>query len=153
QYAVRHNPFAYFHSIIDSPVCAERDVPLDRLPADLANEASTANLSYITPNLCHDGHDSPCVDGQPGGLVSADGFLRPWVPRILASPAYRHDGLLVVTFDEADGVGDSSACCGEGPAPNALLPGILGPGGGRIGALVLSPFVAPGSRNDTAYNH
>ena len=27
QYAARHNPFVYFHSIIDRPVCAQRDVP------------------------------------------------------------------------------------------------------------------------------
>ena len=26
------------------------------------------NYVFITPNLCHDGHDTPCVDGQPGGL-------------------------------------------------------------------------------------
>lgn len=153
QYAVRHNPFLYFHSIIDSPSCAARNVPLEQLSTDLEREATTANLTYITPSLCDDGHDSPCVDGRPGGLVSADAFLQTWIPWILASPAYRQDGMLVVTFDEADGVGDSSACCGEGPGPNAPLPGILGLGGGRTGALVLSPFVAAGSWNDTAYNH
>src|SRR3954453_1689311 len=32
----RHNPFVYFHSIIDRPVCAQRDVPLDQLSGDLA---------------------------------------------------------------------------------------------------------------------
>jgi hypothetical protein len=36
QYAARHNPFVYFHSIIDTPACAARDVPLCRLPDDLA---------------------------------------------------------------------------------------------------------------------
>ena len=35
QYAARHNPFVYFHSIIDSPSCARNDVPLSRLPGDL----------------------------------------------------------------------------------------------------------------------
>ena len=38
---------------------------------------------------------------SPGGLVSADRFLAPWVPKILASPAYKADGMLVITFDEA----------------------------------------------------
>ena len=154
QYAVRHNPFMYFHSVIDSPACARSVVDLEALSADLADPGRTPNLVYVTPNLCHDAHDAPCVDGQPGGLVSADAFLRTWVPRILASPAYRQDGMLVITFDESDGaVADSSACCGEGPAPNAPLPGILGLGGGRTGTVVLSPFVTPGSRNDTPYNH
>jgi hypothetical protein len=153
EYAARHNPFVYFHSVIDSPACAQRDVPLDALTGDLAHESTTPNLTYVTPSLCDDGHDSPCVDGRPGGLASADAFLRAWVPPILASPAYRHDGLLVITFDEADGVTDSAACCGEGAGPNTPLPGITGPGGGRVGALVLSPYVDPNSWNDTGYNH
>ena len=66
QYATRHNPFVYFHSIIDSPACARDDVPLSRLPGDLGGVESTANLSLIVPNLCNDGHDAPCVDGRPG---------------------------------------------------------------------------------------
>ena len=155
QYAARHNPFLYFHSLLDSGECARHDVDLSQLPGDLAVSRSTANVSYITPNLCEDGHDSPCVDGRPGGLVSADAWLRSWVPRILASPAFRKDGLLVVTFDEADteSPGGADACCGEGPGPNSPLPGIYGLGGGRTGAVVVSPFVAPGSFNDTPYNH
>ncbi|MGZ4616710.1 MAG: alkaline phosphatase family protein, partial [Actinomycetes bacterium] len=155
QYAARHNPFVYFHSVVDSPGCAANDVDLSRLTTDLAQVSTTPNLSYITPNLCDDGHDAPCVDGRPGGLVTADAWLRTWVPKILASPAFKSDGLLVVTFDEADtGTPDgAAACCGEGPGPNAPLPGIYGMGGGRVGAVVVSPFVTPGSWNDTAYNH
>jgi hypothetical protein len=34
-----------------------------------------------------------------------------------------------------------------------LKPGINGPGGGRTGAVVLSPFVAPGTVSDQPYNH
>jgi hypothetical protein len=157
QYAARHNPFVYFHSIIDEPSCAANDVPLDRLPADLASAATTANFSFITPNLCEDGHDGPCVDGRPGGLASIDDFLEEWVPKILASPAYQQDGMLIVTFDEAEAEAnpdsDASACCGEIPGPNSPLPGIFGLGGGRVGALVLSPWTQPGSVNDTPYNH
>jgi hypothetical protein len=154
QYAARHNPFVYFHSIIDSPTCAANDVPLSALPNDLASTATTANLTYITPNLCHDGHDSPCVNGEPGGLVSADAFLQTWVPKILASPAYRTDGLLIVTFDESDSPAkDASACCGEGPGPNSPLPGISGLGGGRVGAVLVSRWIKAGSFNDTPYNH
>ncbi|HEX4777634.1 MAG TPA: alkaline phosphatase family protein [Acidimicrobiia bacterium] len=156
QYATRHNPFVYFHSIVDSPSCNANDVPLDRLDTDLRSESTTPNLAYITPNLCHDGHDSPCVDGQPGGLVSADQFLSQWVPKILASPAYKADGLLVVTFDEADvggDHGDSSACCNTPPSPNTQQPGGNGPGGGRVGALLVSASIQAGSTNQTPYNH
>jgi phosphatidylinositol-3-phosphatase len=155
QYAARHDPFVYFHSIIDdAATCNANVVPLDRLPADLASADSTRNFSFITPNLCEDGHDSPCVDGRPGGLVSADAFLRTWVPRILGSAAYRRDGLLIVTFDEAE-TGDASACCDEQPGPNTPNPGgpTPGPGGGRTGAVVLSPWVRPGTINGQPYNH
>jgi len=154
QYAARHNPFVYFHSIIDSPSCAANDVPLTQLEGDLANSTTTANLTYVTPNLCHDGHDAPCANGEPGGLVSADAFLQAWVPKILASPAYRTDGLLIVTFDESDSPeSDASACCGEGPGPNSPLPGITGLGGGRVGAVLVSRWIKPGTFNDTPYNH
>src|SRR5579862_9637186 len=84
-YATRHDPFVYFHSIIDSSQCARRVVGLDALTHDLASTATTPNLVYITPNVCNDGHDSPCKDGRPGGLTSADAWLRTWVPKILAS--------------------------------------------------------------------
>jgi len=154
QYAARHNPFVYFHSITDSPSCAANDVPLDRLGADLASTGTTANLTYITPNLCHDGHDTPCVDGQPGGLASADTFLSTWVPKIQASPAYRKDGLLIVTFDESDSpASDATAGDGETAGPNSPTPGITGPGGGRVGAVVLGRAVKPGTSTATSYNH
>jgi hypothetical protein len=154
QYAARHDPFVYFHSIIDSPACAQHVVDLSALTTDLRSASSTPSLSYITPNLCHDGHDAPCVDGAPGGLVSADAWLKQWIPRITSSPAFGKDGVLVITFDESDSPqSDSSACCGEGPGPNTPLPGISGLGGGRVGALVISPFVRPGTWSTTPYNH
>jgi hypothetical protein len=154
QYATRHNPFVYFHSIIDSPDCNKNVVGLDALTSDLRGSAKkTPNLVFITPNLCNDGHDEPCVDGAPGGLVSADAFLSTWVQKILASKAFKKDGVLVVTFDEADFPEDSSDCCGPTPTPNVTQPGLGGPGGGRVGAVVVSRFVKPGSTNDTPYNH
>jgi hypothetical protein len=154
QYAARHNPFVYFHSIIDSPVCAASDVDLSRLPTDLASPASSPSYAMIVPDLCNDAHDATCADGGPGELPAADAFLRKWVPQILASPAYADGGLLIVTFDEAES-GDASACCGESAGFNTPNPGALtwGPGGGRVGAVLVSPFVAPGTVNATPYNH
>lgn len=157
QYAAKHDPFIYFHSIIDDQQrCAAHVVNLTRLSADLASPATTANYSFITPNLCNDGHDARCADGRQGGLAAIDAFLRVWVPRIERSPAFRADGLLVITFDESDGAGPegASACCGEQPLPGAKYrPGLGGPGGGRVGAVVLSPFVKRGSVSQVPYNH
>jgi hypothetical protein len=86
-------------------------------------------------------------------MPAADAFLREWVPRITGSPAYRSDGLLAIVFDEA--ASDSSACCGERPGPNTPAPGAQsgGPGGGRTGAVLLSPFIRPGTTSDQQYNH
>ncbi|KRE89028.1 phosphoesterase [Frateuria sp. Soil773] len=151
RYADKHDPFVYFHSIIDDPAyCGAHVVPLDDMANDLRQVTTTPNFAFITPDLCHDGHDAPCRNGEPGGLVSADQFLRTWVPRITASPAFRKDGLLIVTFDE--GI-DAKACCGEQGLPGGPQPGQYGPGGGRIGAVMLSPFIRPGTVSDHPYNH
>ncbi|MFE4837251.1 alkaline phosphatase family protein [Arthrobacter sp. NPDC056691] len=141
QYATRHNPFVYFAGITSSPECERNDVGLSSLSGDLKTVATTANLSYISPNLCNDGHDSPCVDGREGGLVSADVWLRKHVPEIMASPAYKQDGMLVITFDEAEGK----------ESADAALPG--GAAGGLIGTLVLSPLARAGATSDRLYNH
>jgi hypothetical protein len=156
QYAARHNPFVYFHSIVDTPSCDAHDVPLDQLTADLTQVSTTPNFSMIVPNLCHDGHDAPCADGEPGGLVSADQFLQQWVPKITASDAFNKNGMLIVAFDEAEISGsdsDARACCGEMSGPNTLMPGITGPGGGLVGAVILSKFVKARSVNNNPYNH
>jgi hypothetical protein len=155
QYASRHNPFVYFHAIIDLPtLCARHVVNLDMLPADLESAASTPNYVFITPGLCSDGHDATCKSGDgKGGLGAADAFLQRWVPQITDSPAFRQrNGLLIVTFDESE-TSDSSACCGEIAGPGSPLPGISGPGGGRVGAVLLSPCIAPGTVSQTPYNH
>jgi hypothetical protein len=158
QYATRHDPFVYFHSIIDDDAnCATHDVNLEQLPHDLASVASTPNFSFITPNLCHDAHNTHCKTGEPGGLVSADAFLRRWVPIITASPAFQQDGVLIITFDESEfkdgNMPDVAACCDETHPAGSPVPGIEGPGGGLIGAVVLSPFVKPGTVSNVPYNH
>ena len=155
EYATRHDPFVYFRSIIDHPrYCAAHVVRLGALTSDLGRVRTTPRLSYITPDLCHDGHDAPCADGRPGGLRSVNGWMRTWVPKILASPAFRRDGVLVITADESDSPqSDSTACCGEGASANTPLPGISGPGGGRIGALVISRWTRPNTWSTTPYNH
>jgi phosphatidylinositol-3-phosphatase len=152
-YASRHDPFVYFHSIIDNAgLCDSQVVNLSLLPGDLAHVSSTRNYTFITPNLCDDGHDATCANGQTGGLPAANAFLKTWVPKITASQAFKEDGLLMVIFDESAG-GDSSSCCGEIPGPAAPEPGGTGPGGGRTGAVMLSPCVAPGTVTQTPYDH
>jgi hypothetical protein len=161
QYAARHNPFVYFESIIDFPTCQANDVDLAQLTTDLASASTTPNYAFITPDLCNDGHDTPCADGGPGGMTQANSFLQQWVPRITSSPAFKDKGLLLVTFDEAQGdpqhptSSDASACCNEQPGFNTPNPGgpIPGPGGGKVGAVALSPCIKPGTTDSSDYNH
>jgi hypothetical protein len=114
QYATRHNPFVYFHFIIDNVAeCNANVVPLGKLGADgkplttghLARDLSrietTPRFGFITPNVCNDGHDATCAGsnsegGHVGGLVAADLWLKHWMPLILDSAAYRDGHMLVV---------------------------------------------------------
>jgi len=153
QYAAKHNPFVYFHSIIDDQAnCDAHVVNLQQLQADLRSIQTTPNYSLIVPNLCHDGHNALCASGQPGGLVAVNRFLKIWVPKILAAPAFRKNGLLLITFDEGS-ASDGRACCHEMKLPGGPKPGRLGPGGGRIGAVALSPFIRPDTVSEVPYNH
>jgi phosphatidylinositol-3-phosphatase len=171
-YATRHDPFAYFESVIgDQTYCDEHVVAMGSpsgamppaalhgetgLARDLERAGKTPTFSFITPNLCNDGHDYRCAN-QPSGasaLADVDSFLETWVPKITSSPAFLKGGLLEITFDESDGpFSDASSCCEELPGPGSPLPGITGPGGGRVGAVLLSPFIKAGTVSETPYNH
>lgn len=156
-YDAAHDPFLYFHTILDDqPRCAAHIVNLDELSKDLRSDGTTPNYVFIVPNLCHDGQDDHCGDGTPGGAAGMDDFLRKWVAAVTGSPAFRQDGLLIVTFAQSDGVTPDGydACCGEKSlASNPLEPGFRGPGGGRVGAVALSPFIRPGTVSSVPYNH
>jgi hypothetical protein len=183
EYRSKHNPWVYYHDVTDNlPYCDAHDVPLgafgtdpshpgtyDRLGMlrrDLAKEPTTPAYSFITPNQCSDGHDD-CTSGTPGGedpaakLAQMDSFLQVVVPMIMASPAYgdpaHPKGLIVIVFDEGT---DSAACCDEQPSPELAHEGQggmngspFGPGGGAVGAVLLSPAIRPGTVSTALYNH
>src|SRR3954447_15357868 len=116
QYATRHTPFVYSHSIIDDQGrCDAHDVNLAALGPDLADAAKTPSFAFITPDLCSDGHDATCANtAQAGGLAGIDEFLRLWVPRIRQSRAFADGGVLIITWDESSGPqSDSDSCCQE----------------------------------------
>jgi hypothetical protein len=159
-YATFRNPIVYFQGLTESPSCASDDVGIGALGPDLANASRTPSLSYIVPDRCHDGSPGPCPGGAPGGMPAVDAFLEDVVPKIVASKAYKEDGLLVITTDEAPSSGelaDSSSCCGQPRFPNLPPPtGIaasLPEGGGQVGALLLSPFVKPHAVSQEPFNH
>ena len=156
QYATRHEGFMYFESVTGNKAyCDAHILSFRPLSKDLKKVSTTPNFSFISPNLCNDGHDSPCVNGDPGGLKQINTFLKGFVPGLLSSPAYKAGGLILITFDEGT---TDAGCCGETSGvsashPNVAEPGMGGPGGGDVGLIALSPFIRPGTMSKVAYNH
>jgi hypothetical protein len=160
-YSTFRNPIVYFEGIASTSACASRDTGLSALAGDLASARRTPSLSLIVPDRCHDASPGPCPGGAAGGVPAANGLLATIVPQILASKAYKEDGLLVITSDEAPSSGafaDSSSCCGQArfpnlPAPTGVAASLPPEGGGQVGALLLSPFVGRQPISHQPYNH
>jgi len=133
-YAPKHNPFVYFDDVTDgvdpqSPHCISLVRPYDELAGDLA-AGNVAQYVFITPDQCHDMHDSSGCE-TPDAIMNGDLWLSREVPSILASDAYNNNGALFITWDEGTGSSD-----------------------GPIGMIVLSPLaVGGGYNNDIPYTH
>jgi hypothetical protein len=121
------NPFLFFHSIVDTPDCAANTAGMSRLLPDTDDADSAPSLSLVIPNGCHDGADQPCMPGAPAGATAADAWLKEQLDPLLASKAYKDDGMVVVTFDTG---------------PDFTKP---------LGALVLSDIVDAGATDDQDY--
>jgi phosphatidylinositol-3-phosphatase len=135
-YATRHNPFIYFHSLLDLGGCQSNDVGIQHLAKDLRGAKRTPTYAYIAPGLCDDSSATSCAGNKPGGLAAEDAFLKRWVPQILASQAYKQDGVLMIVF--ADGKPPAAAGAGR-QSPT------------RTGALILSPLATKGRTLSGSY--
>jgi hypothetical protein len=118
------NPLLRFASITGAAECGSSIAELDRIAPDAADTDSAPAFSYILPGPAHDGSTA---------LADADVWLAATLPAILDSKAYNDGGLIVVTFD-AGAAGDLEA------------------GGGRVGALLLSPYVTAGGTIGAPYD-
>jgi len=86
-YALKHDPFPYYGSS-----CPAEVVPFTQFQTDLAG--TVPRFVWITPNLCHDGHDC--------STAAADAWLAQTVPSILGSSAWKQGGVLFITWDEGE---------------------------------------------------
>jgi len=157
---VDRNPFLFFAGIAGARDCTSKVTGFAPLAADLAGAPEQAPaLSIILPDACHAGREGACPAGEPDGLARADGWLREVIPHLLAAPAYADDTMIVITFDQARATGseaDFASCCGQQRGvnePENVDPQAPAAGGGRVGALVLSPRITPGRVSDVLYNH
>ncbi len=148
-YVNRRNPFAYFHSLLDAGRCAEADPGLGRLAKDLTLKPDRfPALAYIAPDPAR-----------------AEETLKTIVPDIQESFAYKDGGLVVIAAAQAPQGGeeaDTGACCLFPAYPNLPAePAEAAPGGevretgggGRVGAVLLSPYIEPGSVSEANFNH
>jgi phospholipase C len=130
EYAVRHNPAAYYTSLKG---CSKFDVPFTKLSTDLANNKLPA-FSFITPNLIDDMHD--------GTVANGDMWLSKHLPAILNSREYRSGSTVVfITWDEGEH-GTATKC-----AINTTDIGC------RVATIVISPSTKAGTRSKTLFNH
>jgi hypothetical protein len=154
-YASWRNPFAYFHSIVDAGECNEGDPGLAQLAKDLTLKPEQfPSLVYISP-----------VPPTPENPAAPEEVLKTIIPSIESSFSYKDGGLIVVTSAEAPQEGenaDASACCITPAYPNLPAPAseepATGPvketgGGGHVGAVLISPFIEPGTTSETYFNH
>lgn len=130
-YLTARNPFVYLHAIIDTPACATQIAGLAPLASDAQDAKTAPAVSFVIPNACHDGRDTPCAPGAPAGAAAADAWLRSALEPVLQSKAFADGGLVVVTADQQ----------------------ARRPDGGAPGALLLSPSVKPGALVATPYDH
>src|SRR5574340_1661618 len=90
-YAVRHDPFVYFDDVAGDPPgpgaarCIAHVRPYAELARDL-QAGAVARYNFITPDLCHSGHDTCPPLGDP--VRQADAWLASELPVIMSSRAY-----------------------------------------------------------------
>jgi hypothetical protein len=121
---VEHLPFVYFTDVTDnfnpkSQNCIEHVRPYYELATDLADH-TVARYNFITPNVCHDGHEgvSPCDRTEPSdNTLRGDTWLAKNVPLILESEEYKQGGALFIIWDE----GEDSGQFRDGPIAMFLL--------------------------------
>ncbi|MGH9524581.1 MAG: alkaline phosphatase family protein [Terriglobales bacterium] len=91
-YVKRHNPFAYFTSVLNDPKQVANMVPFTQFSADLA-AGTLPSVSFVIPNLKNDAHD--------GSLAEADAWLQSNIGPLVNSAAFANT-VLIVVFDEGD---------------------------------------------------
>jgi hypothetical protein len=90
---------------------AQYYAPLQQLQTDLTNN-TVAMYNLITPDLYNDMHtplsggftyNGTHYTGDQAAVAEGDNFLSIIVPQIMASQAYKNNGVIVITFDESEG--------------------------------------------------
>ena len=110
-YAVKHNPMAFF-----TDTQAQNVYAFTNFLKDLTNNA-VGRYNWITPNQYNDQHSAlaggyyyhgTAYTGDQAAIAQGDNFLSVLIPKIMASAAYQDHGVIILWWDETEG-GDSTS--------------------------------------------
>src|SRR5579885_713504 len=137
-YTIHYNPFVYYIDIVtDQQRCESHVLPYNQAQffANLTT-GQVPNFVWLAPDLKHDMHEGYST------IAQGDQWLATTVAKIMASSAFKENGLLLITFDEGKDTGtpDTAGCCGAKA------------GGGHIATLVISPLGIKGFQSSIPEN-
>ena len=122
KYARKHNPLISFKNIQSNPTRCANIMGASTFNADF-KLGHLPNFTMYVPNLNNDGHDT--------GPAYADNFMSTEFGPLIYDPQLMNNTLLVVTFDEDDGLFGSN----------------------QIYTVVFGPGVKPGTQAADKYSH
>ena len=131
-YGVKHNPMAFFSDTQTQNVFAFTNF-LNHLTNGLIGR-----YNWITPDEFNNMHSAlsggftykgTAYTGDQAAVAQGDNFLSKLIPQIMASPAYKTNGVIVIWWDESEGGDTTNQAIGEiiisplakGNAYNSLL--------------------------------
>ena len=111
-YAVKHNPMAFF-----ADTATQNVEQMSQLQTDLTAN-TVGKYNWITPNQYNDMHTALSggfnyhgtqYTGDQAQIAQGDNFLSIVVPEIMASAAYQNNGTIIIWNDETEGADDTTA--------------------------------------------
>jgi phosphatidylinositol-3-phosphatase len=154
-YVKRHDPFAYFTTVLRGTQKYQPQtsnlVPFEgNFERDL-QQRTFPNYSFIVPDVYDDGHDDRKTGkaagcGDHAVMKQVDQWLNKNIKNLVEAPDFQRSGLLIIVFDEA---------CDRGSKAdrrfNPRQPSIRG--GGHVPALIISSKVKAGTTSDRLLHH
>ena len=170
-YATRHDPFVYFHSVIDEQAYCDKHVVALGTPSGAMPAAALHDETGLATDLASAGRTPKLLVHHPQPLQRRPRLsLHQPAERRLRARRHRHLPGNVGAADHrlsrlpqrraardrlrrGRQLRNRSVLRRDSRGPNSPLPGVTGPGGGRVGALLLSPLIKPGTVSTVPYNH
>jgi hypothetical protein len=95
-YQRKHVPFLSFESITGLPERCAKIVSLDAF-----DWKQLPNYSFVTPDMCNDGHNEKDCEGESTQIARASTWLEKFLAPTVQDPSVLGNTLVVITFDES----------------------------------------------------